>query len=333
MCFLGRAVAAFGISLVVAHVAVSPAKAARLCMVPVPLADPGNPRAHRALTHSARTIAFPGSPWPVFEEAGPVGGWELNQHGQLEISDQFPNNYLSDTFVVTPSNHVIGAGPYGKQVYIQDPANGRFVGLEGADEQTIGLLRTASWITGRRTTLIATSKGVFTLEIDGSTPTLKPMELIDTNNVNDVGRIYDLPLHRAAAFGTFGGRVFLLNSSENRLREVPDLQVGGRDWITNIREVEHPDRLLVQGSRQTWIVPLHRKGDATVPDKAREITSLKPDGSGGLQYYSAVQQFLVYGTPDHWFGPGRALLRLDDDLVAIESSRGLPNSLARYCRG
>ncbi|MGP0093873.1 MAG: hypothetical protein ACLPKB_28610 [Xanthobacteraceae bacterium] len=310
--------------LAVAHAAAATVEAARLCIVPVPLRDPDNPIARRALRHASIATVFPGSPWPVFDEFGPPGTWVLNRRGQLELPDEFPRNGLADRFVVEPSGRVIGVSSYGKQIYVQDAADGRFVGLDGADQKAIGRVAWASWVTGRRATLVATSKGVFTLEGQGPAPTLKPLEIADAASIKNVGRIYDLPAHRAAALGTYDGRVFLLNA-DNQLRAVPGLQMTAPDWFLSIEQVDHPERLLVQGSRQTWTVPLRRDGDASVPGQAREISSLVHDGSGRLQYYSAVRQYLVYGTPNRWFGPGPALLRLDDDLVAVEGSRGLPD--------
>jgi hypothetical protein len=314
-----------GVSILLAFARVEPttAEAAQLCIVPVPLRYPDDPFARRFLTHYSRARVFPASPWPLFAQAGAPGPltWVLNEQGQLERPAGFPIDL--DSFVTEPFGRVIGfwGATDRKQVYVQDAASGRFVGLDGTDKKTIGVVSKAAWISSLRATLIGTSDGVFALEGEGPTLLLRPLEFTGAVRLRNVGWIYDLPIHGAAVVGIYDGSVFILNS-DNRLREVPGFQIPAHNWGARFGEVEHPSRLLIQVKGQTWTVPLLREGDTTIPGLARRITSPK-SGTAGLQYYSAVRQYLVYGTPDRWFSFSPALLRLEDDLVAVEGSRAL----------
>jgi hypothetical protein len=317
---LVRAIAGAAVSLaIVVRMAIASATASSLCIVPVPLTDPAGLQAHLIASKG-----FPGSPWPVFYETGAWLAWMLDEAGQLARPKEFPTTNLAGDFVAEPAGRVIGTKRYGRQVYIQDPANGRFIGLDGTEKEAIGVVSMASWITDRRATIVATSTGLYALSDDATRPALNRIELAEAVPIGRVTGIFDLPNNHAAALTTADGRVFVLDAG-NRLHEVSGVQIGKHDWFLGVRETEHPDRLLIQGSRQAWTAPMRSHGDGPpLPDQAREITTMRPDGSGVLRYYPPVGQYLVYGTPDRWFDfLGRAMFRLDDDLVAVEGSRGL----------
>jgi hypothetical protein len=314
-------IAGAGMLLMLVHAGAPAAEAARLCIVPVPFRDPDNPYFPRFATHFLMTRTFPGSPWPVIQQSNAPGpaSWTLNERGQLQRADDFPHS-LED-FVVEPSGRVIGFWWAREQLYIQDAATGRFAGLAEADEKTIGRVATAAWISSRRATLVGTSKGIFTLAGDGPSPTLKPLTLTGASGIEKIGRIFDLPLSNAAAVATYDGRVFVL-ASDDRLHEVPGIQVSVNSWLMRINEVGGPNRLLIERSDQTWTAPLRGKDTEAIPGAARKISRVVPDGSS-LNYYPAVGQYPVYGTPDRWFSYGPALQRLDDDLTAVKDSSGL----------
>ena len=146
------------------------AEAAQLCTVPVPLHLLNKPfgAPYRPNFTSART--FPGSRWPFFQTSGAPGPliFVLNEKDQLQLSAELPANLHN--FVTEPSGRVVdfrGASNRA-QIYIQDPANGIFTGLDGSDGKTIGIVSTVVWISGRGAT-IATSKGLFSLTSDDPT--------------------------------------------------------------------------------------------------------------------------------------------------------------------
>ena len=298
------------------------AEAARLCMVPVPLRLPNKffgPN-HLPFFMSART--FPGSRWPFFQPWGAPGSliFVLNEKDQLELTE-FPISGFNE-LVTEPSGRVIGFWAVGDrpQLYIQDPANGKFSGLNGTNENMIGTVATAAWISSRRATLIGTSKGLFSLAADDPIPRVSRLDLYGAA-IGKVRWINDLPLHQATAIGTDAGSVFILNSG-NRIREVPGLRIPQPSSWTRFSEIDHPDRLLIEMNEALWTAPLHREGDATIPDRAQRITSYVFDGSI-LEYYPAVHQYLVYAKLNSWFSLHPALLRLQDELTPVEGSAGL----------
>ena len=136
-----RTIAGATVSLaIVVRMAVASAMASSLCVVPVPLTDPAGPQAH----HLISSKSFPGSPWPVFYETGAWLAWMLDEAGRLARPKEFPTTNLAGDFVAEPAGRVIGTKRYGRQVYIQDPANGRFIGLDGTEKEAIGVVSMAS---------------------------------------------------------------------------------------------------------------------------------------------------------------------------------------------
>jgi hypothetical protein len=309
-----------------AFTAAAVADTARLCIVPVPLApnkvySPG----YTPLIMQTRT--FPGSRWPIFRPWGALNRLlMLNEQDQLENPDGFPIDLYD--YVTEPSGRVVGfwSGGTPAQLYIQDQATGRFVGLEGTDKKTIGAVFTAGWISSRRATLIGTSTGLFSLAADDPIPKVSPLDL-NGAIIGQVHWINDLPAHHAAVIGTDGDRAFILNG-DNRVNEVPGFQIPPRNYSTRFSEIEHPDRLLIQTNEELWTAPLRREGDATLADQAHRITSYVFDGNV-LKYYPAIHQYLVYAKLNRWFSPSPALLRLQDGLTPIEGSTGLDHPFIR----
>ncbi len=303
------------------------ALAARLCIVPVPLGapdkcyGPGNP----PLIMVARS--FPGSRWPTFTSWGACGRtFVLNDKDKLEVPHGFAIG-LYDTYVTEPSGRVVGLWPvHGRaQLYIQDPATGRFVGVNGSDVKTIGTVSRAAWISGRHATLVATSTGVFSLAGD-PIPKVSRLDLTGAA-IGEVNWVSDLPLHHAAAIGTNGGSAFILNP-DNSVREVPGLPIPSRNWGTRFSEIGNPDRLLIEANEELWTAPLRRDGNATLADRAHRITSYVFDGNV-LQYHPAIGQYLVYAKRDSWLSSPRSLFRLADELTPIGGSAGLDHPFIR----
>lgn len=306
--------------------AVAVADTARLCVVPVPL-GPNKIYSPGHLPTIMLTRTFPGSRWPIFQPWGALNRLlVLNEQDQLELPDGFPIDLYD--YITEPSGRVIGLwkGAASAQLYIQDPDNGRFAGLEGTDKKTIGVVLTAGWTSGRRATLIGTSTGLFSLAADDPIPKVSRLDL-NGAIIGHVRWINDLPSHQAAAIGTDGGRAFIL-SADNRVNEVPGFQIPPRNYSTRFSEIDHPDRLLIQTNEELWTAPLRREGDATIPDQAHRITSYVFDGNV-LQYYPAVHQYLVYAKLDRWFSQSPAFLRLQDELTPIEGSQGLDYPFVR----
>lgn len=311
-----RTIAGAGIIL---HIAATSAAAIGLCITPVTLVDPANPDTPELISNAR---SFPGSAWPVFYASGRLEAWMLDEHGKLRRPTEFPTDLINDKFVAEPTGRVVGTKRYGHQIYVQDPANGRFVSLNGTEKEAIGMVSMASWITNWNATLVATSMGLFALTNDVPIPALKRVE-VEPGPVGPLAYIFDLPRNHAAALVTGDGRLLILDAM-NRVHDVPGVQIKKGQWLLRVSEIENSNRLLVEGSHQTWTVSMRQQADASLPNQAREITTLKHDGSGILQYYKAVGQYLVYGTPDRWLSlGGPAILRLDDDLVSVEGSRGL----------
>jgi hypothetical protein len=248
--------------------------------------------------------------------------FSLNEEGQLEHFAGFPID-LHDV-VAEPSGRVVGfwGNADREQIYIQNAANGRFTALQGTDRKTIGVVSTAAWISGRRATLVGTSDGLFSLQGNDPIPTVRLLE-VTGRAIRKVGWIGDLPLHQAAAVGTYGGSVFIINS-DNSVREVPGFQIPSHNWVIRFSQLDHPDRLLIQANEELWTAPLQREGEITIPGRAHRITGYVFDGNV-LQYYPAVQQYLVYGKLNSWTSPRTALLRLQDELTPVEGSVGLPD--------
>jgi hypothetical protein len=302
------------------------ADTSRLCFIPVPLApnkvySPG----YTPLIMQVRT--FPGSRWPIFRTWGASSLLlVLNEQDQLEIPHGFPIDLYD--YVTEPSGRVVGfwSGGTPAQLYIQDQATGRFVGLEGTDKETIGVVLTARWISSRRATLIGTSTGLFSLAADDPIPEVRRLEL-NGGVIGHVSWINDLPSHQAAAIGTDGHQAFILNA-DNRVNEVLGFQIPPRNYSTRFSEIDHPDRLLIQTNEELWTAPLRREGDATIPDQAHRITRYVFDGNV-LQYYPAVHRYLVYAKVNRWFSPSPALLRLQDELAPIDGSTGLDHPFIR----
>ena len=298
---------------------VAPAEAARLCIVPVPsVPDKHYPAGQPPPIMQART--FPGSRWPIFKAFGAITApFVLNASDELEISYRFPINLYD--YVSEPSGRVIGfrSNGSGVQLYIQDPANGRFVGLGGTEGKAIGFVSSAAWISGRRATIVGTSNGLFSLEADKSSPRLSRLD-VQGDVLGKVRQIYDLPSHQAAAISTDQGRAYILGA-DNRVREVPGLRLpiyGG----VRFGELDDPERLLIEADKEFWTAPLHREGGTTIPGRAREIGSYVFDGNV-LQYYPAIHRYLVYAQPNGWLPRQHALLELGDELTAVADSTGL----------
>ena len=324
MRLLGLAIV--GSVMLAANVFTAAADTARLCFVPVPLA-PNKIYSPGHVPTIMLTRTFPGSRWPIFQPWGALNRLlVLNEQDQLEISDGFPMDFYD--YITEPSGRVIGLwkGAASAQLYIQDPANGRFAGLEGTDKKTIGVVLTAGWISGRRATVIATSIGLFSLAADDPIPKIRRLNLAGVA-IGQVRWINDLPSHQAAAIGVEGGRVFILNS-DNRVNEVPGFQIPPRNHSTRFSEIGHPDRLLIQTNEELWTALLRRENDATIPDQAHRITSYVFDGNV-LQYYPAVHQYLVYAKLNRWFSQTPALLRLQDELTPVQGSAGLDHPFIR----
>lgn len=303
------------------------ADAARLCIVPVPL----SPADQHYSPHGPPTIMqvriFPGSRWPMFYTWGmTTRTFVLNEKDQLAVPHGFAidllGNYLSE-----PSGRLIALSPgRGRpQVYIQDPASGSFFGLPGTDDKAIGFVTRAAWVSSRQATLVGTSTGIYSLAGE-PTPSVRRLELTGAA-ISKVYWIDDLPLHRAAAFATDAGSVFILNS-DNSVREVPEFRSSNPYAGTRFREIDRPDRLLIEADMDLWTAPLRREGDLTIPGHAQELTSYVFDGNI-LRYYPAIHRYLVYAKLNSWFSGGPSLLRLDDELTSVEGSAGLGYVLIR----
>jgi hypothetical protein len=315
-------------AMFVASSAVAAADTGRLCIVPVPLRFPYKfySPGHPPTIMQART--FPGSRWPIFRPWGAPGSviLVLNEKDELEVAHEF-TDFLYD-YVTEPSGRVVGLWPVGDraQLYIQDPSNGGFIGLDGTDQKTIGIVSRAAWISSRRATLIGTSTGLFSLTAETPIPAVSRLDLTGAA-IGKVDWINDLPLHGAAAIGTNGGNAFILES-DNRVREVPGFRIPPRNWGTRFSEIVDPDRLLIETNEELWTAPLGGEADATIPDRAHQIASYV-FGGNILQYYPATHQYLVYAKLNGWLGGPRALLRLQDKLTPVAGSVGLDHPFIR----
>ncbi len=296
------------------------ADAARLCIVPVPL----SPADQHYSPHGPPTIMqariFPGSRWPAFYTWGmSTRTFVLNEKDQLEAPHGFAidllGNYLSE-----PSGRLIAFWPVrGRpQVYIQDPANGSFIGLPGTDNEAIGFVSRAAWVASRHATLIGTTAGIYSLAGDPM-PTIRRLALTGPA-IGKVFWIDDLPLHRAVGLATESGSAFILNS-DNSVREVPGFRASRPYAATRFREIDDPDRLLIEANEDLWTAPLRREGDVTTPGQAQQLASYVFEGNV-LQYYPAIHRYLVYARFNSWFSASPSLLQLDDKLTPVEGSSG-----------
>ncbi len=304
------------------HSAAAIAAPARLCIVPVLLSPASKHYSPYRQPSLEMAHIFPGSRWPLFTAwgAGQLN-YVLNENDQLEVPALTPYGYVTE-----PSGRLVGfsAKKGAAQLYIQNPADGRFAGVDGTDDKAIGFVSSAAWISSRQATLIGTSTGLF-LMTDEPTPAIQRL-VVTGSAVGRVQWIGDLPLHHAAALGTEGGSAFVLGP-DNRALEIPGFQIP-RTWGAEFAEIGDPDRLLIQAGKELWTVPLRRDGDATIPGRARQITSYVFEGSV-LQYYPAIQRYLVYARTDGWMTSQIALLELRDELTPVAGSTGLDQVFIR----
>lgn len=302
------------------HGAAAIGASARLCIIPVPPSPASKHYSPQPILEMARV--FPGSRWPIFTAWG-AGSlyYVLNENDQLEIPALVPFGYVTEA----SGRLVAFAGRKDTaQLYIQNPANGRFVGVEGTEGKTIGIVSGAAWISSRNATLIGTSTGLFTLT-DDPTPAVHPLTVAGAA-VGHMHWIDDLPLHHAAVIGAGGGSAFVLGS-DNRAREIPGFQMPPHAGV-RFREIADPDRLLIEADTELWTAPLRREGDAAIPGRARQITSYVFEGNT-LHYYSAIHRYLVYARTNGWLPQPPALLELRDELAPVAGGTGLDHAYLR----
>lgn len=156
------------------------------------------------------------------------------------------------------------------------------------------------WSSAYKAILVAGKHGLYAVRGKH----LEPLRI----NGRALGQVFflrDLPLFNALAIGDRSDRFFLLDAG-GRLRRIVGIEASEKDWwFSGVAELREQKALVVQSNHESFLLPMHLRKGRYVASKAQQLARMVNVGNPGSantgQYYSAIDQLLVYGHAQGWW--------------------------------